>query len=545
MIEGWTSEDIEEIFRQLNERELPFADYEFSGLGEELKLLGKGGFSNVYAAESKKKGIQKREYAIKVIGFGNNHIESDAFMTSAETQKNLSFLDDNILKIYDYTEICVEIHGDHDVVRAEKKSEHTEIHGYNCINLQFILMERCVPVFSSEGLKHKLHPQKLSCYDENEIIKLAYDVGLALNKAHNNNLMHRDVKLENVFYDYRSDRYKLGDFGISRHMNDGMVSKGAFTKGYSAPEVVGTLEDKYDCTADIYSFGMMLYVLLNELKFPGSENYNYNLYQYMRGYVPPKPFDGSPELVEIVLKMLSYNPKDRYQSMEEVLTELDKLKYGRKVKYNREHEKASITLSIMFGLIGAITWKMSFAPEMILKLPIWLYIILGIILIKNIGKIIKGKTDSLLFGIISMEILAASVTYLLMNHFSLSVSDYSEYRAPAVTLIALSFILLFYHWLVRERDVNITKRYLTKNTYWICSMLYFLAVFILEIALRRNLNSPGNIAAKMFGNKGIEYFMSLNPRLIGICGMSFCLFWIVREWGLMMFGEIWKKIKRK
>ena len=111
---------------------------------------------------------------------------------------------------------------------------------------------------------------------------MAYDIGLALKEAHLKNIIHRDIKLENIFYSDSDHRYKLGDFGISCITDDGMASTVAFTKGYGAPEVVGTLEDKYDCTADIYSFGMTLYVLINKLRFPSSKNYHPNIEQYKK-----------------------------------------------------------------------------------------------------------------------------------------------------------------------------------------------------------------------------------------------------------------------
>ena len=141
-------------------------------------------------------------------------------------------------------------------------------------------------------------PEELQAFDEEEIINLSYQIGEALKVAHSKKLLHRDIKLENVFYDSKSQKYKLGDFGIARMTDDGMASTTAFTRGYGAPEVVSTLDDRYDNTSDLYSFGMMIYVLMNRLRFPESQNYHVNIsVQYAPGYRVPRPETGDRKSV--------------------------------------------------------------------------------------------------------------------------------------------------------------------------------------------------------------------------------------------------------
>ena len=245
MMDYWTNEDIEAILEQLNRQNLPFKKYEFAALGEGLSLLGSGASANVYEAVTKDK--KKTAAAVKVIGFGSRHVDPEAFRHSVEAQKEFGLYGDNVVKIYDSIELRVWIEGEHDVVRAEKIGlfDETEPEGH-VLHLQFILMEKISPVFSTTKFKRRLIPDKLGTYDEKEILKLAHEIGTAINLAHKNNLIHRDIKLENIFYDPKGERYKLGDFGIARKTDDGMASTVVFTKGYGAPEVVGTLEDKYD-----------------------------------------------------------------------------------------------------------------------------------------------------------------------------------------------------------------------------------------------------------------------------------------------------------
>ena len=286
MMNSWTNEDVEAILIQLNRQNLPFDKYEFIGLGEGLSMLGTGASANVYEVIAK--GKKKKRYAVKVIGFNNKHIDTESFRDTVHIQTSLGIHSNNIVKIYDFIELRVWIEGEHNVVKVERVApyEETKPKG-SFLQLQFVLMEKLVPVFISGQFKRKLTLHKLEMYNEKEIIKFAYDIGTALDNAHKRGVIHRDVKLENVFYDLQGECYKLGDFGIARTTDNGLASTIAFTKGYGAPEVVGTLEDKYDCTADIYSFGMMLYILLNELRFPESENYHPNVYQYTQGYTPP------------------------------------------------------------------------------------------------------------------------------------------------------------------------------------------------------------------------------------------------------------------
>ena len=79
-------------------------------------------------------------------------------------------------------------------------------------------------------------------------------------------------------------------------------------------------------TADIYSFGITLYLLLNELRFPGSDGYYSKVeVQYNPDFVFPAPVHASGAMTRVIRKMCSYYPEDRYQTMNEVLADLSRL----------------------------------------------------------------------------------------------------------------------------------------------------------------------------------------------------------------------------
>lgn len=569
MMNSWTNEDIEAIMVQLNNQNLPFKKYEFSMLGEGMYLLGSGASANVYEAVAK--GKNAKEFAIKVIGFGNKHVDSASFRGSVEAQTNLGYSLNNIVKIHDSIELRVWITGDHQVdkVATVDPYDETKPEG-NFLHLQFILMEKISPILVSHRFVHKLIPSKLQYYDENEIMKLAYEIGLAIDKAHKNNLIHRDIKLENIFYDVKGQHYKLGDFGIARTTDDGMASTVAFTKGYGAPEVVGTLDDKYDYTADIYSFGMMLYVLLNEMRFPESNDYHPTVFQYFQGYVPPEPINGSEDFVRIVLKMLSFDPDDRYQSMEEVLNEFDKLKFGHRAKYQKEHKSTALVIGTVFALIGATIWKMSFMPNLQVLFNIWEYIFCALCIGQTLFHMMKKKTGMIgtaIFcvgmylmlstgftwwklilllvlsfcnywsGIIGGSALVVNTVCWIMNANDYLVTEFLDYRWMAVLLVSLSLVLLFLHSLLGERDEKIIKTYFRKNMFWIVVTIYYALLIIIPSCVNMSNEMSINLYEKILGTDAMMWIMSWNPFMVGIWGVAFCIVWMAREWFLIFIEK--------
>ncbi len=569
MLTTWTSEDIEIILEQLNKQNLPFKKYSFASENGKYVLLGKGASANVYRAETREK--HKMGYAIKVIGFSDKHVESESFRNSVDVQKDLGQFQDNIVKIYDSVELRVWIERNNTVTKIEKIDPYKEekiVEG-NFLHLQFILMEEMEPVLIDHRFgKPALRPYELASFDEKEILKMAYDIGTALAGAHAKKLIHRDIKLENIFYSASGGHYKLGDFGIARTTDDGLASTVAFTKGYGAPEVVGTMEDKYDYTADIYSFGMLLYVLLNELRFPGSKNYHPNVMQYARGFEAEYPTNGSDELCDIVLKMIRFDPDDRYQTIDEVLNEFDKLKYGRRVKYQREHKATSLVVGASFALLGAVAFEVSYVPEFIMNLSIWLYVFWGLCVWKGITKLRKqdltlvslvlliigvwlmistGFTWWKLLGVIllsfgadvSTGIIGGSVLIMKLTQVVMEISSIRalpEYNWISVLFISLSLFLLFYHSILKDRREKMVKPYLQKNFYWIMVTLFYATMALADLAIHMSSHTKFNIIERLFRKEFVDAFLNLNPKYLGIAGTVFCVIWIMREW-LLIFIE--------
>lgn len=561
MSAAWTNEDIESILGQLNDQNLPFRKYAFASENGKLVLLGKGSSANVYRAETRTK--QKSGYAIKVIGFGDKHVQPESFRTSAELQSELGLFQDNIVKIYDFVELKVWIEGSHTVTKSETIDpyEEEEIVEGDFLYLQFILMEEATPVLIDNKFgKPSLRSQKLASFDENEILKLAYDIGSALSAAHAEKLIHRDVKLENIFYTADGENYKLGDFGIARTADDGLASTVAFTKGYGAPEVVGMLDGRYDFTADIYSFGMLLYVLLNELRFPGSKNYHPNIMQYTRSFRAEYPMNGSDELCDIVLKMISYDPDDRYQTMDEVLNEFVGLKYSSRLKYLREHKAASLVVGAAMAALGAVAFEMAYMPAFISDFSIWTYLFCGLCIWKVIAKlrnkewvwisyalfclgiclmVSTGFTWWKLLGVIlvfgTYYSTAVIGSGMLLMKFTFEIMKINsamrlrEYCWISVLMISLSFVLLLYHYALGEQDEKILERYFGKNLYWFV-VAGFYALFSLDGALiQMAVDTAFDFTVRLYGHEMVDSLLDLNLLYVGAAGTVFCLVWVGRE----------------
>ena len=163
-----------------------------------------------------------------------------------------------------------------------------------------------------------------------DVIKLGKDILAALVSCHSQNIIHRDIKDDNIFIG-ADNTYKLGDFGVSKILND--RSRAESMKGtpnYIAPEVyLG--KEKYDNTVDLYSLGIVLYRLLNKLRFPFLPDYPHSydsndeeqaFERRIKGESPNLPINAENELGQVILKAIS-NRKDRFNSADEFLKALE------------------------------------------------------------------------------------------------------------------------------------------------------------------------------------------------------------------------------
>ena len=175
----------------------------------------------------------------------------------------------------------------------------------------------------------KLMKNRMFDASEKNVLKLAIDIGSGIKAAHELGVIHRDVKPGNFFVS-DSGVYKLGDFNISKKS----VSTRSFagTEGYIAPEIYYARygSDGYTKQADIYSFGISLYCMMNNYQFPFGDMYlpEEAIERRMKGENLPRPKNASVAFAKVILKACAFNTADRYQNMTNMLRDLIAVRDG-------------------------------------------------------------------------------------------------------------------------------------------------------------------------------------------------------------------------
>ena len=165
----------------------------------------------------------------------------------------------------------------------------------------------------------------------NFAVRILRDIGAALHYAHGRGVIHRDIKPDNILWSERHSLMKLVDFGLARMFGDqteihmtrtGMV---VGTPHYMSPEQVsGKVLDQ---RSDVYSFGATLYYLLTgQRHVEGSNVMDILEQQRSKDIIPPSHirYDVPAWVSYIIGKMMEIKPDERYQTMQEVLDEVDR-----------------------------------------------------------------------------------------------------------------------------------------------------------------------------------------------------------------------------
>ncbi len=170
--------------------------------------------------------------------------------------------------------------------------------------------------------------------DEKEVVKMGIDLCKALEHCEKYHIIHRDIKPENVFRN-KFGEYKLGDFGISRQMDQTAHATNTGTPLYMAPEIFRF--EEYNQNVDLYSLGLMMYQLLNKNRLPFMPEYPEEIWpedtelamkKRLSGRPLPKINGVSDGLMRILLKASAFRKEDRYRNASQMKKEL--INYGNK-----------------------------------------------------------------------------------------------------------------------------------------------------------------------------------------------------------------------
>ena len=251
---------------------------------EILEVIGIGGMAVVYKAKCHR---LNRMVAIKVLK--DDYLEDEDFRDRfhAEGQAVAMLSHPNIVSVYD--------------VSTNEDAD-------------YIVMELI------EGISLKQYIEKKGVLNWKETLHFSLQIAKALEHAHNNGIVHRDIKPHNIMV-LRNGTVKVADFGIARGIAKGntLRKEALGSVHYISPEQAKG--EHVDPRSDIYSLGIVMYEMATAKRpYEGSSPINVAL-QHINGgaLMPSAHVPGIPTGFEqIIMKAMAQNPADRYDSAVEL-----------------------------------------------------------------------------------------------------------------------------------------------------------------------------------------------------------------------------------
>ncbi len=254
---------------------------------EILERIGTGGMSDVYKAKDHK---LNRMVAVKVLKqeFSENANFVSKFRVEAQAAAGLAH--PNIVNVYDVGE------------------EN---------GVYYIVMELV------EGITLKKYIEKKARLSVKEAVSIAIQVSMGIEAAHNNHIIHRDIKPQNIIIS-KEGKVKVTDFGIAKAATSNTITSNVMgSVHYTSPEQArgGYSDEK----SDVYSLGITMFEMLTgRVPFNGETTVAIAIKHIQEEMPSPRDYVSEiPVSVEqIVFKCCQKSPDRRYQSMGELITDL-------------------------------------------------------------------------------------------------------------------------------------------------------------------------------------------------------------------------------
>jgi histidine kinase len=192
-------------------------------------------------------------------------------------------------------------------------------------NNQFAIIEE---EFDGVSLKELIKAKKT---DITSFLHTAIKISETLGILHKNNIIHMDIKPDNILVNEKTSTVKITDFGISAaltHANDEIYNPNVIrgTLAYMSPEQTGRMNRSVDYRTDLYSLGVTFYEMLTgEVPFMSKDPMELIHSHIARQPSPPSDLDSSipPVVSGIILKLLSKTPEERYQNSFGLMADID------------------------------------------------------------------------------------------------------------------------------------------------------------------------------------------------------------------------------
>jgi serine/threonine protein kinase len=257
------------------------------------RIIGRGGMAVVYYGWDVK---LDRPVAIKMIDarYRDNPVYAERFVREAQTVAK--WRHEHIIQIY-YAD-------------DEDGLYYFAMEYIDGLNLKQLLAQYTA--------KNELMPH-------DEVLRIGQAIAQALDYAHEQGIIHRDVKPSNVMVT-NDDRVILTDFGLVMDVSEGSLGEVFGSSHYIAPEQARNSSDAVP-QSDLYALGIILYEMLTgSVPFDDPSPTTVALQQVTQA--PPPPRQINPDLSEsieaVLLKALSKSPHDRYQTGKTLITALTK-----------------------------------------------------------------------------------------------------------------------------------------------------------------------------------------------------------------------------